>query len=256
MSSKIPRVILVTGANRGIGRAIIQALASHPQTTKSIFLMGCRDLKKGEESIRELRSQGITSVVQPLTIDVASDASIQDAAGTVQQRHGHLDVLINNAGYAAIPSASDLSDWRSVYAAVYDTNVTSVALTVAHFLPLLRQSPYGGRVVNISSARASATMLANGLLPPTVAIPYSVSKAALNLLTIEMSRDSANKDVEFQLVSPGHCKTALNNYRGARDPLEGANVVVGLVTAEKGQYKNAGFWETKGASMDLVEIPW
>ncbi|KAK4942289.1 hypothetical protein LTR10_017895 [Elasticomyces elasticus] len=248
MSSIAPRVILVTGANRGIGLAIIQALASHPQTTK--------DMKKGEEAIQELRSKGITSVVQPVTIDVTSDMSIRNAVNVVQEQHGQLDVLVNNAGYAVIPSASDFSDWRGLYAAVYDINVTSVALTMAHFLPLLRQSPHGGRVINVSSARGSTTLSSSGLLPSTVAIPYSVSKAALNLLTVEMSRDAANKDVEFQLVSPGHCKTALNNYRGVRDPLEGANVVVGLVTAEKAQYKNAGFSETKGASMDLVEIPW
>lgn len=256
MSTKTPRVILVTGANRGIGFAIIQALASYPQTAKCHFLLGCRDLKKGEEAIQELESKGITSAVQPVTIDVTSDASIRDAVSVVQQQYGQLDVLINNAGYAAIPSAPDFSDWRKVYATVYDINVTSVALTMAHFLPLLRHSPHGGRVINVSSTRGSTTMSSAGLLPSTVAIPYSVSKAALNLLTVEMSRDAANKDVEFQLVSPGHCKTALNNYRGARDPLEGANVVVTLVAAEKGQYKSSGFWETKGASMELVEIPW
>ena len=61
------------------------------------------------------------------------------------------------------------------------------------------------------------------------------------MLTMEMSRDPANKDVEFQLFSPGHCKTAFNGYRGTRDPLEGATVVVELVKAEKGKHKNAGF---------------
>ncbi len=76
------------------------------------------------------------------------------------------------------------------------------------------------------------------------------------MLTIEMSRDPANENVEFQLVGPGHCKTAFNGYRGIRDPIEGANVVVELLKAVKGKYKNAGFWETKGASLDLVEIPW
>lgn len=132
--------------------------------------------------------------------------------------------------------------------------VTSVALMMQHCLPLLRES--AGKIINISSARSSTSLASGKVLPPTVSIPYSVSKAALNLLTVEMSRQSANENVEFQLVSPGHCKTAFNGYRGTRDPLEGANVVVGLVTAEKGTFKNSGFWETKGGSMDLVEIPW
>lgn len=254
MSNKSPLVILCTGANRGIGFAIIQALANHPQTTSSILLLGCRNADKGTEAVQELRKKGITSSVQPLVIDVTSDVSIQDAIAVVRRQYGRLDVLVNNAGYAAIPSASDHSDWREIYTRVYDTNVTSVALVMQHFLPLLRES--AGKIINISSARGSTSLASGRVLPPTVSIPYCVSKAALNLLTVEMSRQSANENVEFQLVSPGHCKTAFNGYRGTRDPLEGANVVVGLVTAEKGTFKNSGFWETKGGSMDLVEIPW
>lgn len=256
MSSPKPRVILVTGANRGIGFAIVQALASHQGTGQSTFLLGCRDLAKGQAAIEELHRLGIDSRMHPVIIDVTSDTSIQNAVESVEQQFGQLDVLINNAGYAAIPSATDISDWRDIYSKVYDTNVTSVVLAIQCFLPLLRQSPYGGKVINISSARGSTTLLADGTLPPTVSIPYSLSKTALNLLSVEMSRVPANKDVGFQLVSPGHCKTAFNGYRGTRDPPEGANVVVALVAAEKGTYKNAGFWETKGASLDLVEIPW
>ncbi|KAK5467570.1 hypothetical protein LTS15_000543 [Exophiala xenobiotica] len=256
MSDKSPLVILCTGANRGIGFAIIQALANHPQTTGSFLLLGCRDTEKGTDAIQELRKKGTTSSssVEPLIIDVTSDVSIQDAVAVVKRQYGRLDVLVNNAGCAAVPAASEPPDWREIYTRVYDTNVTSVALVMQNFLPFLRGS--GGRVINISSARGSTSLASGKILPPTVSIPYSVSKAALNLLTVEMSRQPANGNVEFQLVGPGHCRTAFNGVRGTRDPLEGANVVVGLVTAEKGTFRNAGFWETRSGSMDLVEIPW
>ncbi|KIW20231.1 hypothetical protein PV08_00806 [Exophiala spinifera] len=255
MSSSTPLVILCTGASRGIGFAIIQALASHPRTAGASFLLGCRSADKGKTAIDELRaSKGITSSIEPVVLDVTSDESIRGALELVQRLYGRLDVLINNAGYAAIPSASEYSDWRDIYAKVYETNVTSVALMMQNFLPLLRKST--GTIINISSARGSAGLASGGALPPTVSVPYSVSKAALNMLTIETSRQVENQNVEFQLVSPGHCKTAFNGYRGTRDPLEGANVVVELVVARKSKYKNAGFWETRGASMDLVEIPW
>lgn len=278
MADPNARVILCTGANRGIGFAIVQALASHPDTANSVLLLGCRDANKGEEAIDQLRhsldaggSGGIASQLRVVTLDVTSDASIRAAVEEIDAKHGRLDVLINNAGYAAIPSAEDSAeDWRDVYARVYDTNVTSVALTMRFFLPLLRKSSFpsssstegrggggGGKIINVSSARGSVTLSATGVLPPTVSIPYSLSKTALNMLTVEMSRDPLNKDLEFHLVSPGHCKTAFNGFRGTRDPLEGANVVVELVrNTEKGRFKNAGFWETKGASRDLVEIPW
>lgn len=256
MSNRKPRIILVTGANRGIGFAIVQALASNPETANSTILLGCRDGEKGQLAIEELRQLRIASSVHAITItiDVTSDTSIRNAVASVEQQYGYLDVLINNAGYAAIPS--EFSQWRDIYSKVYNTNVTSVALTTQYFLPLLRLSPRGGQVINISSARGSITLSSDGTLSPTVSVPYSLSKTALNMLTVEMSRDPTNNGVEFQMVSPGHCKTAFNGYRGTRDPLEGANVVVVLVMADRGKYKNAGFWETRGASMDLVEIPW
>ena len=250
------RVILVTGANRGIGFSIIQGLATHPDTVDSTFLLGCRDASRGRAAIEQLRGLGVTSKIQEIVIDVTSDSSIGDAVNTVESQYGRLDVLVNNAGFAAIPSTSSTADWRSIYGQVLETNVTSVAITVQQFLPLLRLSPHGGRVIQVSSARGSLTRSANGLLPPTVSIPYVLSKTALNSLSIEFGRDPANRDVHFAMASPGHCKTAFNGFRGTRDPLEGANVVVELARAERGHYKNVGFWETQGSSLELVEIPW
>lgn len=256
MATQVGRVILVTGANRGIGFAIIHGLASHPETADSTFLLGCRDPLKGREAVERLHKLGLQSTIKEIVLDVTSDISIANSVEFVRSQYGHLDVLVNNAGYAAIPSTSDTADWRYIYGRVFDVNVTSVAVTIQQFLPLLRESPMGAKVIQISSARGSATRLASDLLPPTVSIPYAISKSALNMLTIEMSRDPANGHVEFSLAGPGHCKTAFNGFKGKRDPLEGANVVVELVRASKGQYKNAGFWETIGNSLDLVEIPW
>ncbi|KEF59899.1 uncharacterized protein A1O9_04747 [Exophiala aquamarina CBS 119918] len=195
-------------------------------------------------------------MIREIVLDVTSDKSIANAVELVRSQYGHLDVLVNNAGYAAIPSALDTPDWCDIYGRVFDTHVTSVAVTIQQFLSLLRESQTGGKVIQISSARGSATRLASGVLPPTVSIPYAVSTSALNMLSIEMSRDPANRNVEFSLASPGHCKTAFNGFKGKRDPLEGANVVVELVRAGKDRYRNAGIWETTGDSLDLVEIPW
>jgi NAD(P)-dependent dehydrogenase (short-subunit alcohol dehydrogenase family) len=249
------KIILVTGANRGVGFAIAQALATN--ITGSTVLLACRDLQKGHEAAERLKDLTMAaSEIIPLALDVSSDTSIKAAAHFVSGTYGHLDALVNNAGYAEIPSKDDTSDWRKVYDKVLDVNVTSVALTTQNFLPLLRESPGGGQIINVSSARGSITNSASGKLPPSVSVAYCVSKAALNMLTVEMSRDLGNQNVEFQMVSPGHCKTAFNGFRGTRDPVEGANVVVELVKAGRGKYKNCGFWETRGASLELVEIPW
>ena len=248
-------VILITGANRGMGFAILESLAI--AVPSSTFLLGCRDTGKGELAISNLRSKGITSNIIPVQIDVAGNESVHAAVALVREMYGKLDVLINNAGYGAIPPdpEKDAEGYREAFQVVYDVNVTSVALCMALFLPILRKSS-DGRIINVSSGRGSIGISASGKMPPTVSIPYSISKTALNALTVEMSRYEENKGVMFQMISPGHCKTEFNGYRGTRDPMEGANVVVECVVKGRGELENAGFWETRGDARELVRIPW
>lgn len=250
------RIILVTGANRGVGLAIVQNLATHPVVSQNaVFFLASRDLAAGEDAVAHLRSLGVAAPIHALALDVTSNRSIRAAVTQIEAEYGKLDVLVNNAGIGINPKEDDLSDFRDVWARTYDVNVVSVAVATTLFLPLLRKSG-GGLVINVSSARASMTRSATGQLPPTASMAYSISKTALNALTLEFSKDPRNENVSFQLVSPGHCRTQLNNYRGLRDPLEGADVVAELVLAKEGSIKNAGFWETVGASRELVEIPW
>jgi NAD(P)-dependent dehydrogenase (short-subunit alcohol dehydrogenase family) len=209
MSSQ--RVVLITGANRGTGFAILQALALRSPSDQ--YLLGCRDLSKGEAAIQDLRKLGIKSLVNPIQIDVTSDESLRAAVQTVESKFGRLDVLVNNAGAAVIPSAPDFSDYRSAFSTVYDTNVTSVAVTMQLFLPLLRKSP-SGIIINISSGRGSLGISSLGKMPPTVSIPYSISKTALNALTLEMAKFPENDGVQFHVIGPGNCKTEFNGSRG------------------------------------------
>lgn len=153
---------------------------------------------------------------------------------------------MNNAGIASVPAA-DLSNYRDVYNTIYNTNVTSVGLTVSHFTPLLKQS-HDPRVINVSSGRASISRLTSGEMPPTISVPYSVSKVALNVMTLEMGR--IEPQIKFYLANPGHCKTALNEYKGKKDPLAGANVVTELVHGEFG----TGFWQNDNGPME--KMPW
>lgn len=173
------------------------------------------------------------------------------------------EVLVNNAAIAAVaaPDAS-LSDLRAAYSGVLDTNVTSVAAVTAAFLPLLRRSP-DPRVVNVSSGRASMHALTTGTMPATVSVPYSVSKLAVNVLTLEMSKQEEGvKEGEggrilYQAVNPGHCRTALNGFSGKRDPLEGAKVVEELVCAERGRWEG-GFWAWEGdeENGEMKKVRW
>jgi NAD(P)-dependent dehydrogenase (short-subunit alcohol dehydrogenase family) len=117
-------------------------------------------------------------------------------------------------------------------------------------MPLLTLSPTP-RVVNMSSARASIHNIVTNNLPPTACVPYSVSKVALNALTLEMGK--MYPEVKFYAANPGHCRTAFNGFRGKKDPVEGARVVVELALAEKGRYAS-GFWQFEEGEMS--EMKW
>lgn len=128
------------------------------------------------------------------------------------------------------------------------------------FDPLLRKST-APKVINVSSGRASMARSSNGKLPPTAIVPYSISKVGLNALTLEQIKGEQvgkaegrrSTVIDFYVANPGHCKTAFNGYKGSKDPLDGARVVVELAAAEKGRWE-PGFWEYETEGM--VQVPW
>lgn len=159
-------------------------------------------------------------------------------------------MLINNAAVGLLEDKESTSTWRETWNRTFDSNVTSVRLVTHAFLPLLRNSP-GPRIINVSSARGSFTLSLADTNPPTASLPYSVGKAACNLLTLEMAK--AEPEMRVYAVSPGHCKTAFNGYRGEKDPVEGGRCAAELVIAEDGVYGN-GFWSFEGGAMS--EMGW
>ncbi|KAJ5223992.1 hypothetical protein N7468_008534 [Penicillium chermesinum] len=238
-------IILITGANRGLGFATVQALAT--KAPEAIICLGSRSMSTGNEAVQELRQAGVTSNIEVIALDVTEDRSIRSAAELLRQKYGKLDVLINNAAVAGNPKP-DLSDFRDVYSTVFNTNITSVGCVTSFFMPLLSASSHP-RVINVSSARASVALQTSGKLPPTASIPYSISKTGLNILTLEMAK--LHENVRFYCASPGHCRTAFNNYRGKKDPADGVKVIVELAVSEHGQYE-PGFWEFEGDAMSQV----
>lgn len=151
---------------------------------------------------------------------------------------------------------NDLADLRNSFNTTFNGNITSVAAVTNAFLPLLRLSSYP-TVIHISSGRASLQRSTSGHFPPTAVVAYSISKVALNALTIEQQKQENVREgekVDFYAVNPGHCKTAFNGWKGTKDPLDGAEVVVQLVMGERGRWKPGTFLEFEDGSMRVV--PW
>jgi NAD(P)-dependent dehydrogenase (short-subunit alcohol dehydrogenase family) len=165
---------LITGATRGLGREAARRLRAEGHTV----YLGARDATRGAEVAALIGAI-------PLEIDVTDDRSIAAAVARVRDEVGHLDVLVNNAGIAGDqrpPAQATIADLRRVL----ETNVIGAASVLSAFAPLLEQSEHPV-VVNVSSAVGSLTLNAK---PDAIwsMVAYPVSKAALNMLTIQYAR--------------------------------------------------------------------
>jgi len=255
------RIILVTGGNRGIGLEICRGIFQRADADNPVtVLVGCRSLENYAEPAAELErtAQEHSSKVEPIVIDVTDDLSIQRAVSAVAKEYGKLDVLINNAGWANIEK--DITDFRQIYAKTMDINVASVAITSEYFLPLLFKSPNPRIIIN-SSGRGSLTLNAASTTP-TLSAAYSASKAAVTLLGLELSKRFAvakdgNPSIKVWSCNPGFCKTKFNNYRGTKDPADGALPLVELASAKEkdvAKYELGRMWEYEEGVMRIV--PW
>ncbi|OKI81345.1 SDR family oxidoreductase [Streptomyces sp. CB02414] len=232
MSAQAPqlRTAVVTGANKGIGRAVAHRLA----VLGFRVYLGARDESRGLAAERELRADGLD--VRFLRLDVTDESSVERAAKRVEEETGHLDALVNNAGVGGPPvppSLTPLSEVRRTY----ETNVFGVIAVTNAMLPLLRKSP-AGRIVNVSSVLGSLTHAAErqdptGVFPPGVfpaLLDYNTSKAALNAVTITYANELRDTDILVNAVSPGFVATDINGHQGVLTPEEGARIPVLLAT--------------------------
>ncbi|WP_052850750.1 SDR family oxidoreductase [Streptomyces avicenniae] len=247
------RVALVTGANKGIGRGIAEQLAALDMTV----LVGARDPRRGEEAAAALRVAGGDAYA--VTLDVTDQATVREAARQVEERFGHLDVLVNNAGVTGsgqispqdahdqIPSSVNLDMVREVF----ETNVFGVIAVTNAMVPLLRRSP-APRVVNVSSHAASLTLASDPDGPFAALLPsaaYSPSKSALNALTVQYADELRKDGVLVNAAAPGYVATDSNNHTGFLTVARGAAVVVRLATLGA-DGPTAGFFGEEGP------VPW
>ncbi|MEU6782285.1 SDR family NAD(P)-dependent oxidoreductase [Nonomuraea angiospora] len=228
------KIALITGANKGIGRAAAGQLAELGMTV----LIGARDPRRGEEAAAALRAAG--GDAHAVTLDVTDPATARAAAEQVEERFGHLDVLVNNAGITGsgqvtptdahdqVPSSVDLGMVR----VVFETNVLGVIAVTNAMLPLLRRSP-APRIVNVSSAAGSLTLNSNPDGPFT-ALPasaaYSPSKTALNALTVQYANELRKDGILVNAADPGYVDTEINNHSGFLTTAQGAAILVRLAT--------------------------
>jgi NAD(P)-dependent dehydrogenase (short-subunit alcohol dehydrogenase family) len=211
----VQRIVVVTGANRGIGREVARQLA----VRGDLVVLGARDPAKGETSAAELARGG--AEVLPRHLDVTDPATLQRLAEELAGSHGRLDVLVNNAAVLYDTWQRAASADLQVVREALETNLFGAWQAVQAFLPLLRASGHG-RVVNVSSGAGSLAGMGGG----TPA--YSLSKAALNALTRMLAPELRRDRILVNAVCPGWVATDMGGP-GGRPVADGAASVLWAV---------------------------
>ncbi|WP_102959073.1 SDR family oxidoreductase [Mangrovicella endophytica] len=233
------RIALVTGANKGIGLEIARQLGK----AGVVAIIGARDPGRGSAAAATLTSEGMPA--EFVQLDVTDPVSITAAADEIAARHGRLDILVNNAGIVDERDGPPSSGSPEAARRILETNFIGALSVTQAMLPLLRRSP-AGRIVNLSSSLGSLTL--NG--DPTSTyyaarlIGYNASKAALNMLTVQLSEELRDTAIVVNSVSPGYVKTDLTGHGGWLTPEEGARLPVQYALlgedAVSGQFVEAG----------------
>ncbi|CAF1241771.1 unnamed protein product [Rotaria sordida] len=282
LATKQQCVILVTGANKGIGFHVVKKLLNESSSNNTVILLGSRDLKRGQDAFEQL---GSPSNVHILQLDMSSIESINQAINEIKEKYGgQLDIVINNAGILLKDFTVDAA--RKTFA----VNYYSIKLLNEQLLSMIRKN---GRIINVSSQlgpialHESSSILQDKYTSSTLTIKeldqlvedfiaaietntlkdlgyhnktnsliYSISKAALNALTqIEAREWSTSKNLLIVSVSPGFCATDMTqNASNARSPEIGADSILHAVNTSQNELQNGTFYRD-GTQLSLIFEP-
>ena len=184
------RLSAVTGAAGVTGAAIVRRLVADGHRVIMMDINGDGLEKKAWEI-------GVMAV--PLVLDIADPIAVERACGTVAERYGNIDTLVNNAGILSNSKSEDvtLEEWRRLMA----INLDGAFLLTLSLLPAMRERQWG-RIINV----CSLAMKTGGL---TAGTAYTVSKGALGALTFSIAREVAGYGITVNAVAPAYVLTSM-----------------------------------------------
>ncbi|MGJ3240291.1 MAG: SDR family oxidoreductase [Anaerolineae bacterium] len=230
--------ILITGSNRGIGLALVEAYLA--QADVHVFAT-CRD-PQSAEALQTLAQDHPLTVI---ALDINDPQSIAQAVEQVSAQTDHLDVLINNAGiYPRSPAHETVGELtHDALSHVITTNAVSPVIVTQAFEPLL-QAADAPRVAMISSQMGSITRArAHGL-------SYRMSKAAMNMGATVLAEHWTGADILVVILHPGHVATDMGGNSAPVTPADSAQGMIQIITALTAE-QSGQFYDYTGADM-----PW
>ncbi|QGU14294.1 SDR family oxidoreductase [Leclercia sp. 119287] len=190
---------LVTGASRGLGRAIALSLA---RAGADVVITYEKSADKAQTVADEITAMGRLS--EAVQADSASAEAIQNAVTHAARTLGGLDILVNNAGIARGGELESMT--LADIDALINVNIRGVVIAIQAALVHMSD---GGRIINIGSC------LANRVAQPGIAV-YSMTKSALNSLTRGLARDLGPRGITVNLVHPGPTNSDMNPEDGVQ----------------------------------------
>jgi len=195
---------VVTGGNRGIGRAIAGALAE----AGADVVVANRNAESGEEAATELAEEtGVETLA--VEVDVADEGSVEAMVAAVVEEFGAIDVLVNNAGIVVHEAAETMTveGWDSVI----DVNLRGTFCCSKHVGREMMASG-GGTILSVSSMSA---LVANH---PQRQVAYNASKGGVEAFTRQLASEWAEHDIRANTVAPGYIRTDNTDQADAVDP--------------------------------------
>jgi NAD(P)-dependent dehydrogenase (short-subunit alcohol dehydrogenase family) len=236
----MPKVALVTGANKGIGFEVARRLAG----SGLIVLLGARSPKLGHEAVAKMKREKLEA--RFVELDLLRQETIEAAFALIEKDFRCLDILINNAGiFDSVdgpPGTATLAAARRTW----ETNFLGTLAVTQVLLPLLKKSK-AGRIVNVSSSLGSLTHQGNAAWSYASAkfIGYSASKAALNMLTVHLAYELRDTAIKVNSANPGYTATDLNQHHGHQTVAEGSEEILRLALLPA-DGPTGGFFEKSG----------
>jgi NAD(P)-dependent dehydrogenase (short-subunit alcohol dehydrogenase family) len=220
--------------------------------TYHVFLCS-RTPEKGAAALKGLQAANLSGTAEAITLDVTDDATINAAFQSIQQSHGRLDILVNNAAVAIVPGENSV---RERMQKAFDTNATGPAVITQTFGPLLHKSQTTPRIINVSSGIGSIQRRFNKESPfyRYYDLEYRASKCALSMVTANQYAQYADSELGAKVFAydPGFTVSNLgpqnNKSSGARDVSESVrplvDVLEGKRDGENGKFlHNTGVYE-------------
>ena len=189
------RVAIVTGASRGIGKAVAQALAAEGAT---VIINYNGSAEAAEAVAEDIRSQG--GMAEAVKCNVADFTESEAFVKAVTEKYGRVDILVNNAGITRDNLIVRMTEEE--FNAVLDTNLKGAFHMIRHLTKTFMKQRYG-KIINISSV--------SGIVGNAGQANYSASKAGLIGLTKSVARELASRNVCVNAVAPGFIRTDMTD---------------------------------------------